>query len=398
MTAATRTLCTLEEEARTQGADQSTLKLKLRRVIPTRLILMFAPMSSRSIEPTAETSLSARRGFPLAIRLGFHPGPLPGEPADATFATVAGTRVHYVDQGMGPAVVLVHGFGSSLEIWSQLVPELAREHRVVALDLKGFGWTDRPEGDYSPLAQAKLVWALLDHLGIEQAALVGHSWGAAVTLAMALLTPRRTTRVAVYDGWAYEEQLSWLFRWARFDGIGESLISFYDPRLIRHQMATAFYDLAYVTPGRIKKAQSSMALPGSAGAALATMRGMRFADQQARYATLRVPALVLWGQQDSISTPSFGHRLSADLSAQLIVYPRCGHFPMIEAKQASNANLASFLRSEAGTALARQRALRLRLGWSSLLRSLMRAIWQRGVLRLLSRYRVALPKKRAAGS
>src|SRR5258708_27307942 len=84
-------------------------------------------MSSRSIEPTAETSLSARRGFPLAIRLGFHPGPLPGEPADATFATVAGTRVHYVDQGMGPAVVLVHGFCSSLEIWSQLVPELDRK-------------------------------------------------------------------------------------------------------------------------------------------------------------------------------------------------------------------------------------------------------------------------------
>ncbi len=337
-------------------------------------------MSSRSSEPTAETSLSARRGFPLAIRLGFHAGPLPGEPADATFATVAGTRVHYVDQGTGPAVVLAHGFGSSLEIWDQLIPELAREHRVVALDLKGFGWTDRSEGDYSQLAQAKLVWALLDHLGIEQAALVGHSWGAAVTLAMALLTPRRTTRVAVYDGWAYEEQLSWLFRWARFDGIGESLISFYDPGLIRHQMATAFYDPAYVTPGRIKRAQSSMALPGSAGAALATMRGMRFADQQARYTTLRVPALILWGQQDSISTPSFGHRLSADLSAQLVMYPRCGHFPMIEAKQASNAALAGFLRHEV-TQVSRRSRSRWRARWASFFRRLVRPIRDRGARR-----------------
>src|SRR5258708_30094811 len=114
---------------------------------------MVRPMSSRSSEPTAETSLSARRGFPLAIRLGFHAGPLPGEPGNATFATVAGTRVHYVDQGMGSAVVLVHGFGSSLEIWGQLIPELAREHRVVAVGFKGFRWTDRPEGGYSPLAQ-----------------------------------------------------------------------------------------------------------------------------------------------------------------------------------------------------------------------------------------------------
>ncbi len=333
-------------------------------------------MNSRSVGPTAETSFSARRGFPLAIRLGFHAGPLPGEPADGTFVTVAGTRVHYVDQGIGPAVVLVHGFCSSLEIWNQLIPELVREHRVVALDLKGFGWTDRPEGDYSQLAQAKLVWALLNHLGIEQAALVGHSWGVAVTLAMALLAPRRTTRVAVYDGWAYEEQLSWLFRWARFDGIGESLISFYDPRLIRHQMATAFYDSAYVTARRIKKAQSSMALPGSAGAALASMRGMRFSDQQTRYTSLRVPALVLWGQQDSISTPSFGHRLSADLSAQLIMYPRCGHFPMIEAKRASNAALAGFLREEV-THRSRQAGLRWRVRWTSFFRPLVRAIRKR---------------------
>jgi pimeloyl-ACP methyl ester carboxylesterase len=326
-------------------------------------------MSSRSIEPAAETSPSAWRGFPLPIRLGFHVGPLPGEPADATFATVAGTRVHYVDQGIGPAVVLLHGFGSSLEIWDQVIPEIAREHRVVALDLKGFGWSDRPEGDYSPLAQAKLVWALLDHLGIEQAALVGHSWGASVTLAMALGAPKRTTRIAVYDGWAYEEQLSWLFRWARFDGIGESLISFYDPRLLRHQMATAFYDPAHLTQRRIKRAQSSMALPGSAGAALATMRGMRFAEQQARYTTLRVPALVLWGQQDNISAPSFGHRLSADLSAQLIMYPRCGHFPMIEAKQVSNPALADFLREDVTHPRVRR---------ASFFRRLVRAISERG--------------------
>ncbi len=340
---------------------------------------MVRRMSSPIREPTTETSLSARRGFPLAIRLGFHSGPLPGEPADATFATVAGARVHYVAQGTGSPVALVHGFGSSLEIWNELIPDLAREHRVVALDLKGFGWTDRPEGDYSTLAQAKLVWALLDHLGIEQAALVGHSWGAAVTLAMALLSPRRATRLAVYDGWTYEEQLTWLFRWARFDGIGESLVSFYDPRLIRHQMATAFYDPAYVTPRRIKRAQSSMALPGSAGAALATMRGMRFTEQQARYTTLRVPALVLWGQQDSISTPSFGHRLSADLSAQLIMYPRCGHFPMIEAKQASNAALAGFLQEV--VTQRRRSGSRWRARWASSFRRLVGALRDRGARR-----------------
>jgi hypothetical protein len=105
---------------------------------------------------------------------------------------------------------------------------------------------------------------------------------------------------------------------------------------------------------------------------------------------LRMPALVLWGQQDRISTPSFGQRLAADLSGNLILYPRCGHFPMIEAEKASNANLASFLRSQMGSALGRRRALRWRVGWSSLLRSLRRAIWERGLMRLCSRRKFSL--------
>ncbi len=277
--------------------------------------------------------------------LGFHAGPLPGEPADATFATVAGTRLHYLDLGTGPAVVLLHGFASSLEVWSQLLPQLAREHRAVALDLKGFGWSDRPQGDYSPRAQAELVWALLDQLEIDQAAIVGHSWGGSVALAMALCAPARTTHIALYDGWVYEEQLSWLFRWARADWIGESLLGFYDESCVRKQLALGFHDPSYVTPERVNTVASRMALPGARTAALATMRAMRFVEQQALYSTLKMPSLVLWGQEDAIASPAFGQRLAADLGAELVMFPRCGHFPMIEAAEASNAALERFLRA-----------------------------------------------------
>ena len=82
--------------------------------------------------------------------LAFHRGAMPGEPKDAQFAEVEGARIRYVDVGQGPAVVLIHGYASSLETWAALIPQLAKTHRVLALDLKGFGWSDRPEGDYSP--------------------------------------------------------------------------------------------------------------------------------------------------------------------------------------------------------------------------------------------------------
>jgi pimeloyl-ACP methyl ester carboxylesterase len=286
--------------------------------------------------------------WPLPLssrRLGFHVGPLPGEPTDGLFANVAGARVHYLDRGAGPAVVLLHGFTSSVEIWRNLIPELAREHRVVAPDLKGFGWTDRPDGDYSPRAQAAVVWALLDHLGLEEVALVAHSWGASVALAMALSAGERTTRIAIYDGWIYEEQLSFLFRWSRVNGVGEWLFRLYDEAWARSHLALGFHDLRHVTPELVKSLQSRMARPGARAAALATMRGMHFIEQEKLYPTLQIPALILWGQEDSISGPAFGRRLADELSAELLFLPGCGHFPMIEASQRSNDTLQHFLGS-----------------------------------------------------
>ncbi len=248
--------------------------------------------------------------------------------------------------GEGPAVVLLHGFGSSLDMWRPLLPELAEDHRVLALDLKGFGWTDRPRGDYSPSAQAQLVWAVLNERGIERAALVGHSWGAAVALAMALASPEQTTRIAIYGGWVYEEQLSFLFRWARSYGVGESLMSYYDESWARSQLALGFHDPRHVTPEMVKVVRSRMTRPGASAAALATLRGMHFAKQQSRYPTLQKPALILWGLQDSISAPAVGQRLAADLGGELVMFPHCGHFPMLEAAEASNATLKRFLQLE----------------------------------------------------
>ena len=263
--------------------------------------------------------------------------------SEGNFATVEGIRLHFVEQGSGSPVVLLHGFASSLDVWNGVIPQLARRHRTVALDLKGFGSSDRSAGDYSPGAQATLVWALLDHLGIRKASLVGHSWGASVALAMALAAPERTNSIAVYSGWVYEEQLSWPFRWSRAGGVGEYLFRFNDEHSIRSQLQLAFHDKKYVTRARVQDVAARMAVPGAREAALATMRAMHFSDQQRRYSTLRMPSLVLWGMGDEISAPRFANRLATDLDARLVMFPGCGHFPMVEAAEASNAALVDFL-------------------------------------------------------
>ncbi len=276
--------------------------------------------------------------------LAHHTGPMPGEPRRATFAEVEGARVRYVDRGQGPAVVLLHGFASALDTWEAVIPRLARNHRVIALDLKGFGWTDRPPGDYSPRAQARLVRALLDARGVREAAFVAHSWGASVALAYALRYPTRVTRLALYDAWVYEEQLPTFFLWARAPGIGEALFSLFYKERPDERLALAFHDPRRITERFASAVERALERPGTVAAALDAVRGQRYENVQARYHTITAPTLLLWGREDAVTPLAYGERLARDLpDARLVVYPRCGHLPMIEAQAASTRELERFL-------------------------------------------------------
>lgn len=277
----------------------------------------------------------------------FHSGALPGEPKDATYANVAGARVRFVDEGSGPVVVLLHGFASSLQTWDTVRPALRESHRVIALDLKGFGWTDRPEGDYSPRAQAELVGQLLTQRGVTQAAVVGHSWGASVALRFALDQPARVTRLALYDAWVYEQQLPTTFHWARAGGLGELLFGAFYSERPDDKMMLAFYDTRQVSESFIEDVERALERPGTTAAALAAVRGQRYERIERRYREIDQPTLLLWGREDRVTPLAYGERLAKELpNARLTVYPRCGHFPMIEASAASRRDLVAFLEPE----------------------------------------------------
>ncbi|MEQ9322299.1 MAG: alpha/beta fold hydrolase [Polyangiaceae bacterium] len=276
--------------------------------------------------------------------MSFHQGPIAGEPKDARFMQLDGARVRYTDEGKGPPVVLLHGFASSLDAWETVTPRLVTSHRVIALDLKGFGWTDRPAGDYSPRAQAQLVLQLLDRLGVKRTAVVAHSWGSSVALALALMVPERVSRIALYDAWVYEEQLPTTFLWARAGGMGEVLFGMFYTELPDEKVALAFHDERYVTEELVETVEDQIARPGTTAAALEAVRGQRYEEMQKRYREIQQPVLLLWGREDRVTPLEYGERLSLDLPhADLKVYPQCGHFPMIEAKNPSNDDLVAFL-------------------------------------------------------
>ncbi len=276
--------------------------------------------------------------------LSYHAGALPNEP-EATYAEVRGARIRYVEKGEGPAVVMIHGFASGLHTWAKIIPELEGDHHVLALDLKGFGWSDRPEGDYSPAEQARIVLALMDARGIERAAIVGHSYGASVALALALEAPERVERIALYDAWVYDAQLPTFFYMSRAGGVGEALFALYYDQRPEDRMALAFYDPTIIEQDFVDHAIAQLERPGTKAAALAAVRAMRYEEPEARYGEIVQPVLLLWGEEDIVTPLHYAHRLYEQLPhAELRTYPECGHFPMIEAANPSTDALVAFLR------------------------------------------------------
>ena len=101
-------------------------------------------------------------------------------------------------EGEGAPIVLIHGFGAALDWWDAIAPGLARDHKVIRLDLIGHGGTEAPASGYSIERQAALVKAVLDKLGVGRIAVVGHSMGGEVATAFTTLDPSRVERIATY--------------------------------------------------------------------------------------------------------------------------------------------------------------------------------------------------------
>lgn len=139
---------------------------------------------------------------PLAMRLreGGDEGALPPD-ARGRFIEVAGHRVRLVDVGAGPALLLVHGFGGSTFDWEEhAIRPLAKSHRVIAVDLYGFGFSQRSSDfRYGWSLWCEELLGVLDQLGIERASIVGHSMGGALAAVFASRHPTRVERLVLAD-------------------------------------------------------------------------------------------------------------------------------------------------------------------------------------------------------
>src|SRR3954463_14264076 len=114
-------------------------------------------------------------------------------------AVGGGVRLHVAEAGDGPPLLLLHGWPQHWWCWRHLIPALAADHRVLAPDLRGWGWSDAPPGDYAKATFAADVVALLDAEGLDRVSVVGHDWGGYTAFLLALEHPDRVERLVALD-------------------------------------------------------------------------------------------------------------------------------------------------------------------------------------------------------
>jgi pimeloyl-ACP methyl ester carboxylesterase len=115
------------------------------------------------------------------------------------YLEVNGVRLHLAEAGTGPPLLLLHGWPQHWWCWRRLIPRLAQSYRVLAPDLRGFGWSEAPRGDYSKATFAADILALLDSEGLPQVRIIGHDWGAYAAFLIALERPERVQRLLALD-------------------------------------------------------------------------------------------------------------------------------------------------------------------------------------------------------
>jgi len=273
--------------------------------------------------------------------------------AASRFADVEGIgRIHYQEKGTGRALVLIHGNNSSTYSWADVFDEFAREFRVVALDLKGFGFTAKPEGDYSIEAQAALVVRLLDRLGVERAALCGSSMGGAVALAVAVNYPQRVDSLILVGSSAFTETRGEslapaYLRWPYVGGAITALALASDS-VVRDGLRRSFHDESKVTEERVAAYYRPLRTRGGQRAARLVREQRDYTRIENALDKIRRPTLLIWGAHDRLNLLEDGRRLQAKIrGAQLVVFENCGHLPQEEMPAAFAREVSSFMKSKA---------------------------------------------------
>lgn len=267
------------------------------------------------------------------------------------FVDVDGARLYYYaagSRGAGEPILLLHGFPSSSHLWTRVVPQLPDGHRVVVLDLLGFGRSDRPAGrDVSIRGHAERTIDVLDQLGINYACVVGHDVGGGIAQAMAVRWPQRVSRLCLVNSVAFAEWPTREVKLARASlPLTRHLPATWVLSVLRGELLRGYTDGdegahsidLYIKP---------FATPEGRDALVEHLQALDSTETDAltpRLATLVQPTSLVWGAHDPFLPSAIGRRLHETIpGATLDVVADARHFVPEEAPERVGAAITALL-------------------------------------------------------
>ena len=253
---------------------------------------------------------------------------------------VDGIAINYTSSATTPedvTLVLIHGFGASLETWHDIYPTLSTRFPVVRLDLKGHGFSSKPQDDkYSLDEQARLVIAFINKLGIKRVVLVGHSLGGGVALLTYLQHQDKKANfeiagLVLIDSAGYPQKLPFFV-----STIQNPITRFFAYLMSSERRAQLLLERivsvkSKITAERIYRYAYFFDLPGSRNALKQTARYIvpsNVDELVEMFKQILVPTLIIWGEQDSVVPVENAYRFNSDIkNSKLIVLPQTGHIP-----------------------------------------------------------------------
>ena len=267
--------------------------------------------------------------------------------AVAKDVTVMTFRLHYIEAGQGPPVVLLHGLGGDGSRWGPNIGPLAKDFHVFALDQIGFGQSDKPLANYHTGMLAEFLAGFLKAVGVPKASLVGNSMGAGVALYMAVHYPEMVDKIVLADGGGYRSEnagprpaptAAELHRRAIQNSVTREetreffRIMFHNKSLVTDQMVDAQLPMRLRSAFTITKIQES-GEKGLGSLSEAEVRGVK------------APTLILWGKYDELANPAGADRLEKAIpGSKKIMIDDCGHMPQLEKSDEFNRLVREFLK------------------------------------------------------
>lgn len=275
-----------------------------------------------------------------------------------------GVKLHYVTQGSGPLMLFLHGFPEFWYSWRHQIPEFARDYRVVALDLRGYNDSDKPQGvnAYQMSELIKDIEGVVTELGEGRCILVGHDWGGAIAWCFAYEHPEMVERLIVMNiphpakfiqGLQTPEQLSrsWYTFLFQLPLLPEILLQANDYQAIASAFTEMAVDKTAFSPDDLEAYKDAAAKRGALTAMLNYYRsGWRgFFDQQ-EWGTLSVPTLLIWGENDTALGKELTYGTEAYVRDFEIKYiPNCSHWVQQEQPESVNRYMREFLSAREGS-------------------------------------------------